>query len=74
MGIINYADEVSYRFTTFFFQLIGHGRKTHIAVLDSFPPLNLASTGKVGSLLLEPQIYLLCLRYWSSDLPSILNP
>lgn len=33
------------------------------------PPVNLASPGKVGCFLLEPQVYFLCLRYWLSNSP-----
>ena len=51
MSIINSTDEVSYRFTNLFFQLFGRGVK-YIMVLDTFLPLHLGSTGKVGHPLL----------------------
>ena len=73
MSIINYTDEVSYRFTTLFFQLFGRGVK-HIMVLDTFLPLHLGSTEKVGRPLLVSSISFLCFWYWSSDLASIVIP
>lgn len=61
MSIINYTDEVSYRFTTLFFQLFGRGVK-HIMVLDTFLPFTFEQHWKSRILDFLPLLLVLVLR------------